>query len=172
MTEQTLEEVYGITKKDVQLKRVKTKSGKYLEWFKNPSSNRTKWTNVEGRVTLDRIGRPLELDKALRIEIQFPEFTCLCPRTGHPDFATITLRYIPNERCVELKSWKYFLNSFRDEGHFHEQVTELIYQDLVKAIKPCKLQIVGRFNRRGGTEPVITRGEWLDIRQEAELLEP
>jgi len=142
----SLEELYGITKKDVQLRRVKTKSGKYLEWFKSP-----------GPCT---------------VEIEFPEFTCRCPRTSQPDFATITLRYIPNERCVELKALKYYFNSFRDEGHFHEQCVELIYQDLMKAIKPSKLQIVGNFNVRGGTYPKITRGEWLSVEQKVELLEP
>ena len=168
MKEQTLEEVYGISKKDVQLNRVKTKSGKYLEWFKNPSK-------VIVVAEDKQAGQALVVDEgwsALRIEIQFPEFTCLCPRTSQPDFATITLRYIPNERCVELKALKYYFNSFRDEGHFHEQCIELIYQDLMKAIKPSKLQIVGNFNVRGGTYPKITRGEWLSVEQKVELLEP
>ncbi len=158
-----LEELYGITKKDVKLKRVKTKSGKYLEWFKNPSKV---VVVAEDRQAEQCMILEESDSERLRVEISFPEFTCRCPRTSQPDFATITLRYVPNGRCVELKSWKYFLGSFRDEGHFHEQCIELIYQDLLGAIKPSRLQIVGDFNVRGGTHPVITRGEWLDTKTE------
>jgi NADPH-dependent 7-cyano-7-deazaguanine reductase QueF len=98
MPEQTLEELYGISKRDVQLNRVKTKSGKYLEWFKNPQKDVIVAKD-------EQAGQFMVVDEgwsALRIEIEFPEFTCLCPRTSQPDFATITLRYIPNERCAEL----------------------------------------------------------------------
>lgn len=144
--EETLEELYGITSKKLDLIRVQTKSGKWLEVFKSPYKA---WGD-------DKF---LERTNRYKVEIEFPEFTCLCPKTSHPDFATMTLRYIPNKLCVELKALKYYLNSFRNEGHFHEQVTNDIYTDLDEALKPVKLQVVGRFNVRGGTYPVITVGE-------------
>lgn len=90
-------------------------------------------------------------------EIRFdcPEFTCLCPKTGQPDFATIRVQYVPDKLCVELKSWKLYLWSFRDEGAFHEAVTNRILDDLVAAIKPRRARIEGDFNVRGGIHTVI-----------------
>ena len=79
-----------------------------------------------------------------------PEFTCLCAATGQPDFATMTIRYIPDQRIVESKSLKLYLWSFRDEGHFHEHVTNLILDDLVKALDPLKCEVTGAFSVRGG----------------------
>ncbi len=79
-----------------------------------------------------------------------PEFTCLCPATGQPDFATITIEYIPDRRIVESKSLKLYLWSFRDEGHFHEHVTNMILDDLVQALEPHYCRVVGAFNVRGG----------------------
>lgn len=84
------------------------------------------------------------------IEINTPEFTCVCPMTGQPDFADITLRYIPDERCVELKSLKQYFWSYRDEGAFHEAVTNKILSDIVKAIAPREAVVIGKFNVRGG----------------------
>ncbi len=78
------------------------------------------------------------------------EFTCLCAATGQPDFATITIRYIPDQRIVESKSLKLYLWSFRDEGHFHEHVTNLILDDLVKALDPIECGVLGDFRVRGG----------------------
>ena len=78
------------------------------------------------------------------------EFTCLCPATGQPDFATITIRYVPDQRIVESKSLKMYLWSFRDEGHFHEHVTNQILDDLVQALDPLKCEVTGAFNVRGG----------------------
>ncbi|MGH9866611.1 MAG: preQ(1) synthase [Candidatus Polarisedimenticolia bacterium] len=91
-------------------------------------------------------------------EIAFdcPEFTCLCPRTGQPDFATIRIRYVPDRLCVELKSLKLYLWSFRDEGHFHEAVTNRILDDLVAAVAPRRMTITGQFNVRGGITTVVT----------------
>jgi 7-cyano-7-deazaguanine reductase len=91
-------------------------------------------------------------------EIRFacPEFTCLCPRTGQPDFATITIRYVPGALCVELKSLKLYLWSFRDEGHFHEDVTNRILDDLVGTVKPKRMTVEGDFNVRGGIHTVVT----------------
>ena len=84
------------------------------------------------------------------IEISTPEFTCLCPMTGQPDFAEITLRYIPDERCIELKSLKQYFWSYRDEGAFHEAVTNKILNDIVEAINPREAVVTGKFNVRGG----------------------
>lgn len=84
------------------------------------------------------------------IRIESPEFTCLCPKTGQPDFATLKLEYIPDQRCVELKSWKLYLWSFRDEGAFHEDVTNLILDDLVAALHPRFIRLTANFNVRGG----------------------
>ena len=78
------------------------------------------------------------------------EFTCLCAATGQPDFATMTIRYVPDQRIVESKSLKLYLWSFRDEGHFHEHVTNLILDDLVKALDPIWCEVTGDFNVRGG----------------------
>lgn len=84
------------------------------------------------------------------IRMELPEFTCLCPKTGQPDFAEFTLEYVPDQLCVELKSLKLYMWSFRDEGHFHEDVTNRILDDLVKATQPKFMRLTGRFNVRGG----------------------
>ena len=89
------------------------------------------------------------------IRFECPEFTCLCPRTGQPDFATIRIHYVPDELCVELKSLKLYLWSFRDQGHFHEAVTNRILDDLVAAISPRRLSVVGDFWVRGGIHTVV-----------------
>ena len=91
-------------------------------------------------------------------EIRFAtdEFTCRCPLTGQPDFATVQIHYIPDRRCVELKSLKLYLWSFRDEGHFHEAVTNRILDDLVTAIAPRSMTVEGVFNIRGGIGTSIT----------------
>jgi 7-cyano-7-deazaguanine reductase len=109
-----------------------TKPDKNLEWFENP-----------------RPGRVYE------IRFDCPEFTCLCPKTGQPDFATIRIRYVPDARCVELKSLKLYLWSFRDEGHFHEAVTNRILDDLVASIAPKRMTVEGDFLVRGGIHTVV-----------------
>jgi 7-cyano-7-deazaguanine reductase len=94
---------------------------------------------------------------ARRYEIRFdcPEFTCVCPRTGQPDFATIRIRYVPARLCVELKSLKLYLWSFRNEGAFHEDVTCRILDDLVRALEPRELTVEGDFMVRGGIHTVV-----------------
>ena len=87
-------------------------------------------------------------DYAIRMEI--PEFTCLCPKTGQPDFATLHLEYVPDARCVELKSLKLYVWSFRDEGKFHEAVTNEILDDLVAATRPRYMRLIAEFFVRGG----------------------
>jgi 7-cyano-7-deazaguanine reductase len=112
---------------------VSTRPSKQLETFKNPKPERD-----------------------YEIAIDCPEFTCLCPMTGQPDFAKINIRYVPNELCVELKALKLYLWSFRDEGHFHEAVINRIADDLVAALAPRKLTVEGDFNLRGGIRTVVT----------------
>jgi len=90
------------------------------------------------------------------IRFSCAEFTCLCPRTGQPDFATISVEYVPAELCVELKSLKLYLWSFRDEGHYHEAVTNRILDDLVAAVSPRRMRVVGDFKIRGGIHTVVT----------------
>jgi 7-cyano-7-deazaguanine reductase len=89
-----------------------------------------------------------ERDYTIRMTI--PEFSCLCPKTGQPDFATLELEYVPNELCVELKSLKLYIWSFRDRGAFHEAVTNEILQDLVKTTAPRFIRLLAKFNVRGG----------------------
>jgi len=100
---------------------------KSLETFDNPQSSRD-----------------------YHIHIEIPEFTCLCPKTGQPDFATLFLDYIPDQRCVELKSLKLYIWSFREEGHFHEDVTNRILDDLVRATDPRFMRLTSKFYVRGG----------------------
>ena len=109
------------------------KPGKELETFPNP--------------------RP---ERDYEISMECPEFTCVCPRTGQPDFATIRINYVPDELCVELKSLKLYLWSYRDEGAFHEAVTNKILDDFVQACRPRKATVVGDFNVRGGIHTVVT----------------
>ncbi len=104
-----------------------TQAAKKIETFANPAPGR---------------------DYAIRMRI--PEFTCLCPKTGQPDFATLYLEYVADRLCVELKSLKLYVWSFRDEGHFHEDVTNRILDDLVAAVKPRYMRLTAVFNVRGG----------------------
>src|SRR5689334_3515593 len=109
-------------------KRVpKKRPSKQLETFVNPTPNRD-----------------------YRIHMEIPEFTCLCPKTGQPDFATLVLDYVPDRKCVELKSLKLYVWSYRDEGAFHEAVTNRILDDLARATKPRWMRLEARFNVRGG----------------------
>ena len=89
-------------------------------------------------------------DRDFLIRMQIPEFTCLCPKTGQPDFATLYLDYIAERKCVELKSLKLYIWSYRDKGAFHEAVTNQILDDLVKATQPRFMRLTARFNVRGG----------------------
>lgn len=95
-------------------------------------------------------------ERDYEISIECPEFTCLCPRTGQPDFATIIIKYMPDKLCIELKALKLYLWSFRNEGAYHEDVTNKILDDLVKVCKPRWMKIISDFNIRGGLHTVIT----------------
>ena len=109
-----------------------TKPSKNLQAFANP-----------------RPGRDYE------VRFDCPEFTCLCPLTGQPDFATIRISYVPHELCLELKSLKLYLWAYRDEGAFHEKVTNQIADDIVAAIAPKRLRVEGDFAVRGGIGTVV-----------------
>jgi 7-cyano-7-deazaguanine reductase len=94
-------------------------------------------------------------DRDYTIEISYPEFTCLCPRSGYPDFATIHITYVPNRKIVELKALKLWLNGFRGQSISHEAVTNLIFDVLRKNLRPRKLKVTGDFNVRGNVKTVI-----------------
>lgn len=94
-------------------------------------------------------------DRDYVITIEIPEFTCICPKTGLPDFAVITLKYIPDELCVELKSLKYYELFYRDLGIFHENVVNKFLDDLVAAVKPRWLEVSAVFNARGGIKTSV-----------------
>lgn len=89
------------------------------------------------------------------IEITCPEFTCVCPRTGQPDFGVIRIKYVPDELCIELKSLKLYIFSYRNVGEFHEHVTNKILDDIVEASKPIRAEVVGDFNVRGGIKTIV-----------------
>jgi 7-cyano-7-deazaguanine reductase len=101
------------------------------------------------RTTLETFDNP-ETGRDYTIRIRIPEFTCLCPRTGQPDFAELLIDYVPDQRCVELKALKLYVWSYRDEGAFHEAVTNKILADLVAAVEPRFMRITAAFNVRGG----------------------
>ena len=89
-------------------------------------------------------------ERDYEVRFECPEFTCLCPKTGQPDFATLRISYVPDQRCVELKSLKLYLWSFRGQGHFHEAVTNQILDELVQLLSPRRMQLVADFFVRGG----------------------
>ena len=109
-----------------------TRPSKQLETFENPTPER---------------------DYTIRIRL--PEFTCLCPKTGQPDFATLDLEYVPEKSCIELKSLKMYIWSFRDEGAFHEAVTNEILSSLVKTCEPRFMRLTAEFNVRGGVYTTV-----------------
>ena len=95
-------------------------------------------------------------EREYEISFECPEFTCLCPRTGQPDFATIRIAYTPGDSCVELKSLKLYLWSYRNQGAFHEEVVNRILDDLAGASRPRRMKVVGDFLVRGGIHTVVT----------------
>ena len=94
-------------------------------------------------------------ERDYEINISFPEFSCLCPRSGYPDFASINIRYVPDRKVVELKSLKLYLNTFRDAYISHEESTNRVFSDLEKKLKPRFLEVIGDFNPRGNVKTVI-----------------
>jgi 7-cyano-7-deazaguanine reductase len=104
---------------------------------------------TQASTTLETFDNP-QPNRDFTIRIDIPEFTCLCPKTGQPDFATLNIEYVPDQTCVELKSLKLYVWSYRDEGAFHEAVTNRILEDLVAATHPRFMRLNARFNVRGG----------------------
>jgi 7-cyano-7-deazaguanine reductase len=94
-------------------------------------------------------------ERDYEIRIRAPEFTCLCPKTGQPDFATILIRYVPDRLCVELKALKLYLHSYRNQGTFHEAATNRILGDLVAAVSPRFLEVTAEFSVRGGISTTV-----------------
>jgi 7-cyano-7-deazaguanine reductase len=94
-------------------------------------------------------------DRDYEIALEIPEFTCLCPMTGQPDFATFRVRYVPDQSILELKSIKLYVWSYRNEGAFHEDVTNRLLDDFVSAVRPRWMEVVGDWNVRGGIKTVI-----------------
>ena len=94
--------------------------------------------------------------RSYTVQITIPEFTCVCPRTGLPDFGTMEIKYTPDEHLVELKSLKYYVLNYRNLGIFHEEATNRILDDLREAVAPRKIKVVGDFNPRGGIKTVVT----------------
>ncbi|MGB8692750.1 MAG: preQ(1) synthase [Steroidobacteraceae bacterium] len=111
--------------------------------------------NTKPATTLETFPNPTP-QRDYTIRMRMPEFTCLCPRTGQPDFATLRLEYVPDQRCVELKALKLYIWSFRDRGAFHEAVTNEILDNLVAATAPRFLRLRARFNVRGGIYTTVT----------------
>jgi len=95
-------------------------------------------------------------DKEYTVSLEIPEFTCICPKTGLPDFATIRIEYSPDKYCVELKSFKMYTIFYRNLGIFHEHAVNKILEDLIRACKPRWLKVTGEFNVRGGIKTVVT----------------
>lgn len=106
------------------------------------------------RAKLEKWPNP-DTDRDYTIEIDFPEFTCLCPRSGYPDFATIKINYVPDKYIVELKSLKLYLNGYRNQNVSHESAANRIFDDLKQLLKPRRLEVVGDFNPRGNVKTVI-----------------
>jgi len=94
-------------------------------------------------------------DRNYTVEITFPEFSCLCPRSGYPDYATIRIKYIPDKTIVELKSLKLYLNKYRNQYISHEEATNKIYEDLYNLLKPRFLEVIGDWNPRGNVKTII-----------------
>ena len=117
--------------------------------------------------TLETFPNPAP-ERDYRIHMEIPEFTCVCPMTGQPDFATLTLDYVADKLCVELKSLKLYVWSYRDEGTFHEAVTNKILDDLVRATKPRYMRLEAKFNVRGGIYTTVVaehrRKGWRETR--------
>lgn len=105
--------------------------------------------------TLETFANP-QPKRDYTIRIRIPEFTCLCPKTGQPDFAVLTLEYVPDQCCIELKSLKTYVWSFRDQGAFHEAVTNLILDDLACTLSPRYIRLTAEFNVRGGIYTTVT----------------
>jgi 7-cyano-7-deazaguanine reductase len=97
-------------------------------------------------------------DRDYLIDIEIPEFTCRCPKTGQPDFATLQIKYVPDQLCLELKSLKLYLQTFRETGIFHENIVNQLRDDILVSAKPKNIQVIGKFNARGGILTEVRSG--------------
>jgi 7-cyano-7-deazaguanine reductase len=120
---------------------------------------------AKSALTPEQVARPASIleafdnpkpERGYQIEFVFPEFTSVCPVTGQPDFATITIRYVPDRLCVEMKSLKLYFFAFRNKGVFYEAVVNTILDDLVAALNPRRMTVIGQFAVRGGTAGIVT----------------
>lgn len=121
----------------------------------NPVTANMNPGNIENSASLLEVFNNPNPGRDYAIRINIPEFTCLCPKTGQPDFATLNLEYVPDERCIELKSLKLYVWSFRNAGAFHEAVTNRILDDLTSAAQPRFMRLEALFNVRGGIETAV-----------------
>ena len=129
---------------------------------KKSVKTKSNYENLQGHIRSLKlpaieVWQNLYSDKDYWIEMEVPEFTCICPKTGLPDFAQIKIKYRPNKYCIELKSFKYYINAYRNIGVFHEHVINKILDDFVKASQPHQVNIVGEFNARGGIKTMVLR---------------
>lgn len=125
-----------------------------FKWGKGMSSDELYGEVVITENKLERFENRTQVRK-YNVTFSCPEFTCLCPRSGFPDFATIHIRYIPDRWCVELKSLKLYINSFRNKKVFHEDVTNIILDDLIKLLDPWEIDVEGDFNVRGNIKTKV-----------------
>lgn len=101
--------------------------------------------------------RNIYVDRDYEIRMETNEFSCVCPKTGLPDFATLILSFVPDESCIELKSFKEYLLAYRNQGIFHENVVNRVSDDIIRATQPRSLRLEGRFNNRGGIQTTVVR---------------
>jgi 7-cyano-7-deazaguanine reductase len=127
----------------------------YYNFYKEMSIRGMKYGQRAIKKTRLEIWENPHPERDYEVNISFPEFTCLCPRSGYPDFATIKINYVPAKKIIELKSLKLFLNSFRDTYISHEESTNKIYSELEKKLKPQFLEVIGDFNPRGNVKTVV-----------------
>jgi 7-cyano-7-deazaguanine reductase len=123
--------------------------------LRNPVTANMNPENIENSASLLEVFSNPNPGRDYAIRINIPEFTCLCPKTGQPDFATLNLEYVPDERCIELRSLKLYVWSFRNTGAFHEAVTNRILDDLTSAAQPRFMRLGALFNIRGGIETAV-----------------
>lgn len=127
--------------------------------FEDFQKNKEKLPGIQGPEVIDsKVLKTFEYEypgKQIEIDVSTEEFTCVCPWSGLPDFAKLTIRYVPNRKCIELKSLKYYLLSYRQVGMVHEHVVNRILEDLVACCDPIRMSVIGEFNIRGGIKTVV-----------------
>jgi 7-cyano-7-deazaguanine reductase len=125
------------------------------EWYNQSPTERNVQVSQSFRDVLETFENQYP-SRDYTIEIVCPEFTSVCPKTGQPDFGTVTFRYVPDRKCVELKSLKLYLQQFRNEGIFYENVTNRILEDVVSVLAPRRMELTAAFTARGGITTTVT----------------